>query len=69
MTYPIPVIAAAKGFEGLPLEPGADILLAKTADAFVRGLDDALLNPMHFRKAYTASAETVRRKFDWAELE
>jgi glycosyltransferase involved in cell wall biosynthesis len=63
-----PVIATAKGAEGLPLKPGGDFIQAETAADFVNALAQVLHDPEQSRRAYTRAFEEVRRSFDWRAL-
>ncbi len=60
-----PAISTAKGMEGLPLEPGVDILLAETAHAFVDLLNGVLADPAKARQWCANSMVKVVSGFSW----
>jgi glycosyltransferase involved in cell wall biosynthesis len=63
-----PVVTTAKGMEGLPLEPGVDVLQAETADAFADALTDVLADPAKARRRFESGMTKVIEAFDWRRL-
>ncbi len=59
------VVSTAVGAEGLPVNAGADILLADTPDAFAGAVAGLLEAPARADSLGTAAARLVRTSFGW----
>jgi glycosyltransferase involved in cell wall biosynthesis len=64
----VPVVATAKGVEGLPLQAGVDFLLAQTAGDFAVAIEDCLADPVGSRERFEPEMKMIRETFDWPSL-
>ena len=64
----IPVVSSCKGMEGLPLEPGTDILRAESAGDFVDALERILADPGAARGRTLSVTQRIAASFDWPEI-
>lgn len=64
----IPVVATAKGAEGLSLNPEGDFLLAETPMAFVHTLCAVVADPPGHQRSFAPAFDRIRQRFDWDGL-
>ena len=64
----IPVVATAKGAEGLPLKDRVHLRLADGGDAFVEAINDVYADRNAAEAMAARGAAEVRRLFDWPGL-
>ncbi len=64
----IPVVATAKGAEGLPLKDRVHLRLADGGDAFVEAINDVYADRGAAEAMAARGAAEVRRLFDWPGL-
>lgn len=60
-----PVIATSKGVEGIDLQPGRDVLVADTSQAFAEQTQRLLESPA-LRAALAANGRHVAARYDWS---
>ena len=63
-----PVVSTSIGAEGLPVEDGADIILADTAEAFAAGVEKLLSDSQLARDVGLRGAKKVREQFGWQQV-
>lgn len=68
MALGTPVVATEKGAEGLCIQHGGDILLAKDASSFAREAITLLANVDLRRKLAVAGRRTVERLYGWESI-
>lgn len=68
MAMGTPVVSTTVGAQGLSLRHGQDILLADSANDFVRLTADTLQNPAMRRRLETAALDAVRSRLSWPKL-
>jgi glycosyltransferase involved in cell wall biosynthesis len=60
-----PVVSTTIGAEGLPIEPGRDLLLADDENSFANTVATLLVDPARASALGSAGARTVRGSFGW----
>jgi polysaccharide biosynthesis protein PslH len=60
-----PIVSTTVGAEGLPLQVGAELLLADNAKAFAEAVVKILKEPELAERLATCAARTVRERFGW----
>ena len=65
MSMARPVVASASCAEAIAAKPGAEFIVAATADEFVREIDVLLRNPDHAEMLGQAARQCVLRNYSW----
>jgi glycosyltransferase involved in cell wall biosynthesis len=60
-----PVVSTSLGAEGLAIAPGENILLAETAEQFLRQLQTLIDDPDRARQLGQAGRQLVLAQYDW----
>ena len=63
-----PVVSTTVGAEGLPLQGGAELLLADNAHSFAEAIVKLLKEPELAERIGTRAARTVRERFGWQRV-
>ena len=63
-----PIVSTTVGAEGLPLQDGAELLLADDAHSFAEALVKLLKEPGLAERIATRAARTVRERFGWKRV-
>jgi polysaccharide biosynthesis protein PslH len=63
-----PIVSTTVGAEGLPLQNGAELLLADNAQAFAEAIVKILKEPELAGRLATCAAHTVRERFGWQRV-
>jgi polysaccharide biosynthesis protein PslH len=62
------IVSTTVGAEGLPVEPGKNILLGDTAEEFANHVVDLLQNPQRRREIGQAALQMVSRSYSWNKI-
>lgn len=68
MAAGVPVVATAKGAEGLPLRGGEHLLLADTPEPFAGAIGQILESPALAQRIRMSARQLVNSEFDWANI-
>ena len=63
-----PIVSTTVGAEGLPLQDGAELLLADTAQSFAEAIVKLLKEPELAERIGSRAARTVRERFGWQRV-